>query len=101
MKMKTTLKPLSGKYYGTEIIIDFEDGQNDEIIKLWCSDDFIPSIRQLEKWGYTQEQWDNNEEMDNGWDGTTPIRDLELTADGHFERKSTYERAMVLINKLK
>jgi hypothetical protein len=98
LKMKATLKPLTGKYYGTEVVIDFQDGESVEVLKLWNNSDFQPSVRELDKHGYTQEQWDNNEEVDNGWGGKTEIRKMDLTSDSHFESKLTYERALKLVN---
>src|SRR5690606_30597007 len=96
--MKAILKPLTGKYYGTEIQIDFQDGGNTETIKLWDTGDFTPSVRELELWGYTEQQWENNELVDNGWGGKTPIKQMDLTCDSHFESKLTYQRALKLLN---
>lgn len=98
--MKAILKPLHGKYYGTEIQINFEDGGETETFKLWDSGDYTPSVRELESMGYTQEQWDNNEPIDDGYtnDGKIPIREAGLICDSHFESKLTYERALKLLN---
>ena len=96
-RMKAILKPLKGKYYGTEIEIHFEDGEEKEVLKFWNSGDFEPSVRELERNGYTQEQWDKNEEVDNGWDGKTEIRKMDLICDSHFESRLTYERALKLV----
>ena len=86
--MKATLLPLLGKYYGTEIEIYFEDDPNShtETLTLWDTTGFIPSIRYLEKYGYTQEDWDS---------GRT---DDDFICDSHFESKLTYERALKLVN---
>lgn len=80
--MKAQIKPLSGKYYGTIIIIDFQDGGHTEEIKLWDAGDWEPSCRELEKYNMTLEQW--NEE--------------DMSCDGHFESKLTYDRAFRLIS---
>jgi hypothetical protein len=96
--MKAILKPLEGKYYGTEIEIDFGDGREKETLKLWNDGDYEPSIRELERYGYTQEQWDKNEKVDNGFGGKTEIRNIDLFCDSHFESRLTYERASKLIN---
>lgn len=95
--MKAELKPLIGKYYGTEIEIDFEDGGEKETIILW-NHDTEPSIRELERYGYSQTQWENNVEVDNGFNGKSKIKDLDLFSDGHFESKLTYERALKLVS---
>lgn len=98
--MKAILKPLIGKYYGTEIEIHFEDGQEKEVFKLWNSGDFEPSVRELERHGYTQEQWDKNETVidEDGW--KDKIRNMDLVCDSHFESKLTYVRALELIHKI-
>jgi len=70
--MKAKLRPLKGKYYGTEIEIDFEDGSDKEIIKFWNTDGFEPSIRELQK---------------------------DIT-DSHFENKLTYERAIRVVSAI-
>jgi hypothetical protein len=92
--MKAILKPLEDKYYGTEIELHFDDGEEKEVIKFWNSGDFEPSIRELERLGYTQEQWDKNEKVDNGCGGKTEIRKMDLICDSHFESRLTYERAL-------
>ena len=95
--MKAKLRPLRGKYYGTEIEIDFEDGSDIEVIKFWNTDGFEPSIRELNKQFITQEQWDNNVIVDDGWGGKINVRELDLMYDSHFESKLTYERALKVI----
>lgn len=89
--------PLNGKYYGTKIEINFEDGEEKEVLKLWNSGDFTPSVREIEKHGYTQEQWDKNEEVDDSGE-KEPIRRGFIT--DHFESKLTYERALKLIQAI-
>lgn len=98
--MKAVLKPLDGKYYGTTIEVDFEDGGDKETFKLWDSGDFTPSIRELESLGYTEEQWINNELVDNGWGGKIPIIEMDIVSDSHFESKLTYERALKIVSLL-
>ena len=78
--MKAIIKPLNGEYYGTYIIIDFEDGGHPEEIKLWDSGDWKPSKRELEKHEMNLTQWED--------DG--------MSCDGHFESKLTYDRATKL-----
>ena len=94
--MKAKLLPLKGKYYGTLIEIDFDDNnKTTEEIKLWCDGDYTPSERHLNKFGYTKQQWDNNEHVTEcGWDSNThltPIRQLDLVCDSHFESDLTYK----------
>jgi hypothetical protein len=50
--MKAELKPLQGKYYGSQITIIQEDGSKNEI-NVWIHDKrLIPSQRELERGGY-------------------------------------------------
>lgn len=97
--MKAELMPLDGKYYGTEIKLTFDDG-HEETIKLWDSGSFVPSDRELNEWGYTREQWDNNEEVNDGWGGTMRIRSADITCDGHFESRETLARAQEIVRLL-
>jgi hypothetical protein len=98
--MKATLLPLKGKYYGTEIQVKFQDAGEAQEIRLWDSTGFEPSTRQLEKHGYTQVQWDNNEEVNDGHGGLINIKLLDIVTDSHFESKITYQRALELVEKI-
>jgi hypothetical protein len=79
--MKAKLKPLEGKYYGTIIEINFDDGNEGEVIKLWNNDDRTPSERELKKCG-----------------DDTDIDDI--TCDNHYESELTHQRALKIINAL-
>jgi len=60
-QMKAKIAQLEGKYYGTYIeVFDNEDNLL-TTLEVWYMGDHEPSIRQLEEWGYTQEQWDKND----------------------------------------
>lgn len=98
--MIAILIPLRDKYYGTKIYLYFEDGYEHEIITLNDPGDFTPSERELAKHGFTVEQWDNNEEVDNGFGGKTEIKKMDLICSGHFESRLTYERALKLIRRV-
>lgn len=97
--MKAELLPLKGKYYGTEVKIIFNK-EYSEVLKLWDSGEFIPSVRQIEKSGYTQEQYDNNELVDNGWGELETVREAMDICDSHFESKTTYDRALEIIKRI-
>lgn len=79
--MKAKLRPLNGKYYGTEIEIDFQDGSDKEVIKFWNTDGFEPSIREIS-------DCDDEESI------------KEIMCDSHFESKLTYERACKVIDAI-
>lgn len=67
------IRPLSGKYYGTEIEITYEG--HHFILTLWNSADYIPSDRELGEMSI--EEW---------------LRD-GYGSGGHFESKVTYNLA--------
>lgn len=98
--MKANLIPLSGKYYGTKIEIDFDDSGQLETILIWETSNREPSIRELNKKGYTEKQWIDNEFVDSGWDSMIPIKELGITSDNHFENRLSYERALKIVNLL-
>jgi len=50
--------------------------------------------------GYTKEQWDNNELIDNGFGGKCKIQEADLFEFSHCESQVTYQRALELINKI-
>jgi hypothetical protein len=74
--MKAHIAPLSGKYYGTKIII--KDGDIYTEISIWNSGDFTPSERELAEW---------------------PEGDFEV-CDSHFESKWTYDFAKKLVDAI-
>jgi hypothetical protein len=94
--MRAKLLPLKGKYYGTEIEIEYKG----EVIKisLWKTKG-KPSERELQKSGYTKKQWDDNVHVDDGWGGKTSIRNI-VTCDTHHESQYTYELAQEIVSRL-
>lgn len=98
--MRAELIPLDGKYYGTEIRLDFEDGGKEEFIILWESGDNNLSEREIEQNGFTKEQYHNNELVDDGHGKKIRIQLLLQPDDIHFESEKTYRRALQIIEKL-
>lgn len=102
--MKAKLLPITDKYYGTIIELDFEDGTGKETMVLWCTNDennykIVPSIRELEIHSFDEKQWIDNELVE--WDGEMiPIRATDIVVDCHFEDKVTYEKALKIIDLL-
>ena len=96
--MKAKMLPLSGKYYGTRIEIRY--GLSTQVITLWDNGNFKPSIRQIERLGYTKEQYDNNELVDDGWSGKCTVKEAMGICDSHFESETTYEFARQIVKKL-
>ena len=112
--MNAILQPLEGKYYGTKVRI-IDGPYSDHEITIWLSiglSGIEPSIRELEKYDVTQEQWDNNEQIGT-WPMDTPdyfdykpgspifARDSLVIYDSHFESRVSYEIAMGLLEVLK
>jgi hypothetical protein len=97
--MLAELLPLTGKYYGTQIVIKDGPAQGRHI-ELWFSTG-EPSEREIESWGHTQSQWDNNIEIDEGWGGKAKIQSCDFMCDPHYECKETYRVALAIIEALK
>lgn len=98
--MRATLLPLSGKYYGTEIEIRFDNGVTDTI-ELWNHGSFAPSNRELKECGLTRDQYNNNEIVDHdNFFGDIRARDALDVGDGHFESQETLENALSLIDAI-
>jgi hypothetical protein len=106
--MNAIIKPLDGKYYGT--VVEITDGPyaGHEVV-LWISVgkcDLEPSIRELDKYGITQEQWNENPKMPD-YEALflpgSPITAREVVdiCDSHFEGRVAYEAALGLIDVLK
>jgi hypothetical protein len=96
--MKAKLKPLTGKYYGTEI--EITDGPlKDLSFKLWKSTG-NPSDRELVKNGYTRELWENDEIIDDGFNCVTAYEKSDLICDGHYESQEVYQLAKRLVEYL-
>jgi len=81
--MKAKLEALNGKYYGTIINIETDNGATK--INIWFMGDYEPSDRQLKEWQFTRKQWDNNKEMG---------------CDSHYESKDGYILAEIICNAI-
>jgi hypothetical protein len=110
MKLKARLKDLKGKYYHTIIeIVDEETSQIVTIIKVdRIKDSHTPSIRELELYGLTEEDWNNNrwiedpkvyEDDDFRTVRHTACREAGLFVDFHYETKETYEIALKIVDQ--
>jgi len=99
LRCTAKLLPLDGKYYGTKIEINFANGDKTEF-DIWYSGSYIPSERYLEKYGYTKQQYENNELVDNGWGNKSPIREMDLVCDSHFESEETYLLAKFIVDAI-
>lgn len=97
--MKAKLLPLEGKYYNTKILIEYNNGTSDTIA-ISASSNFDPSDREIERCGFTKEEWENNIVVDDGWGGKMNLQDGELFDGVHSEKQQTYLNALEIVKKL-
>lgn len=76
------------KHYGTDIVATLKipgvRGVYTFDMRVWAAQG-RPSRQQLEVWGYTEEDWDNNIEIPDGWGGNAKIRDAYADFDNHYQ----------------
>ena len=84
--LAATILNLDYKHYGTNIRLVLDDGRNLDI-NVWISGG-APSDEALKEWEVTREEWEANVEVDNGWEGTSPIQNM-FPSDCHYQ--SQYE----------
>ena len=109
--MKAKIEELKGKYYGTKISVTLDDGTESEI-EVWIHGKSCnPSIRELSKYGFTQEQWDTDpviRKVDSGDEYLTTknigedltVRDEVNICDSHYESAETYEICLKIADAL-
>ena len=95
--MKIQIKPLKGKYYGTEIEV-LDGTLKGMSFSIWHNTG-NPSERQLEQWSLTRQQWVNDELIDNGWGGKSKISQMDFMTDSHYESQETFEFANNIVKK--
>ena len=96
--MEAKLLPLKTEYNGTEIEISF--GNQKQIISLWDKGDDTISKREIEKRGYTVEEYNDNIMLDNGFGCYTFLQEELSLQDKNFKNKTTYDNAMELLYRL-
>lgn len=96
--MKAHIRDLQGKYYGTIVVFEADNGEESSL-KIWVYGK-EPSNREIESWGYTKKDWDENIEIDDGWMGTVKIREADCLCDGHFESKESLKIAQIIVKAL-
>lgn len=98
-KMKAVIDSLYGKYYGTTVRI--LDGKlKGDRISIWFASG-NPSSRQIESWGHTQEEWDSDAEVDDGFGGKTRLRSGgDMICDNHYECDETLRIAEAIVTML-
>jgi len=96
--MQATLKPLNGKYYGTEVELVF--GGESTTITIYLRGDGTPSDRELRSsLGCSRQEFDNNE-LILEWGGSmVPAQDMwnDYCCDSHYETQASFEAAQELV----
>lgn len=92
--MKAKILELSGKYYGTEIEVIFNSGE-ETTFEVWHSTG-VPSERSLSELGCTIDDWKSNKSIDDGWGGKCSVR--EMICDSHYESQETYELCKFIVD---
>lgn len=84
----TVLPSSRCRHYGTDIVVTLDipglRGVYTFDMNVWVPRG-RPSRQQLEVWGYTEEDWDNNIEIPDGWGGTAKIRGAYADFDNHYQ----------------
>ena len=98
---RAELIPLNGKYYSTEIKIYYKNSDNTDIINVVTGTIFDrPSDRELKRNGITLEEWNNNESIDNGWGGYSPLREVFDFEQSHTESQFDYYLALSFVDAI-
>lgn len=84
--LSAEILPIDGKHYGSVICLTLDNGQSYHL-NVWISGG-EPSDEALKEWGTDRAGWNANVEVDNGWDGTSPIQSM-FPCDSHYQ--SQYE----------
>lgn len=97
--MKAKLKELEGKYYGTVVEIEYNDGKNvlKGEVEIWLAYG-APSIREIKAAGVTKAQWDSNAIIE-GTGGETAQSVLDI-CDSHYETENSLTAAEALVNAI-
>ena len=88
--MEIKLKPLDGKYYGTDIEIKIPS-ENRKGVLNFSMGHGRPSKRELERCGITREQYNNSKD---------PTHDFGLDGS-HMESQLTYRVAVMIVRAVK
>lgn len=99
--MIAEILPLEGKYYGTYIRLQLDDG-TETIFSIWSEGGGDPSQRELSDAGYTKKNWDDNILIDDGWGGKEPIQSAEVidTPGGHYETQKDYDVCRFIVDAI-
>lgn len=92
--MKAYIEPARLKHYGTDIKIIHPTGR-ELTINVWCPIG-APSQQELDDYGISVEEWENNIEVPDGWGGVEPVQDL-FPCDTHYQSKFEADLVDVLV----
>lgn len=93
--MKATIKPLEGKYYGTEIVLEYHHKSEPVVLSIWVATSPVnPSPRELERMGITQQQFSDV------CSGKLDYDELVGIYDGHYESVESLEVAENIVKSI-
>jgi len=96
------LLPLKGKYYATKVLLKTQNDKTD-IFEINFRDDLSPSPRELEKLGYSYDDYINNIFV-RDWFGEdlAKLQDVlnQHFCDSHYETNQTFSIAQYIVNVL-
>lgn len=90
--------PLDGKHYGTNIRLTLDNGDYRDL-NVWISGG-TPSDEALKEWGTDIAGYEANVEVDNGWDGLSPIQSM-FPCDSHYQSQYELEVCEEIVDALK
>ena len=102
LPVSAELLPLKGKYYATKILLKTQDDKTD-IFEINFRDDHSPSPREIEKLGYSYDDYVNNIFV-RDWFGEDLAKLQDVTnqhfCDSHYETNQTFLIAQYIVNVL-
>lgn len=98
-KISAKLLPLEGKYYSTRVEI-YLNKKGVGMIEVGVSSEYCPSDRELNGYGLTREDWDNNVEVENSWGYKVPLQSSDHWDGSHYENQTSYLIAKAIEEKL-
>lgn len=96
--MKAKIKPLYGKYYGTQVEITASCGEV-AVITLW-SENYDPSDREInDKIGCSKEEWARNDEVFDGFEWGSAKQMHEFIFP-HCENQQDLDLARLIVGQI-
>lgn len=99
MKLDAYVEPFRcAKHYGTNVIVEHPEGKM--VLQVW-EPTGPPSDQQLNHYGYTPDDWDNNINVPDGWGGEAPIQSVYEICDNHYQSQYEYDLAQEIAYRIR